>query len=82
MMDFSKAQMSSLSEQGSPAGLKLEAVMDHLQRQQGAKLEGSLQEKQLQFLFAQHAAAAAARANAARMDPALFKEAQMFRPNT
>ncbi|XP_072291224.1 AT-rich interactive domain-containing protein 3B [Eucyclogobius newberryi] len=75
-MDFSKAQMSSFSEQGSPAGLKLEAVMDHLQRQQGAKLEGSLQEKQLQFLFAQHAAA---RANAARMDPALFsKEAQMF----
>ncbi|CAL9696774.1 unnamed protein product [Knipowitschia caucasica] len=78
-MDFSKAQMSSLSE-GSPAGLKLETVMDHLQRQQGAKLEGSLQEKQLQFLLAQHAAAAAAaRANAARMDPALFtKEAQMF----
>ncbi|XP_033823651.1 AT-rich interactive domain-containing protein 3A-like isoform X2 [Periophthalmus magnuspinnatus] len=80
MMDFSKAQMSSLSEQGSPAGLKLEAVMEHLQRQQGAKLEGSLQEKQLQFLFAQHAAAAAAaRANAARIDPALFgKGTQMF----
>lgn len=75
--------MSSLSEQGSPAGLKLEAVMEHLQRQQGAKLEGSLQEKQMlqaQFLFAQHAAAAAAaRAKATRMDPALFsKEAQMF----
>uniref|UniRef100_A0A8C6UDL6 AT-rich interactive domain-containing protein 3 n=1 Tax=Neogobius melanostomus TaxID=47308 RepID=A0A8C6UDL6_9GOBI len=83
MMDFSKAQMSSLSEQGSPAGLKLEAVMEHLQRQQGARLEGSLQEKQMlqaQFLFAQHAAAtAAARAKAGRMDPALFsKEAQMF----
>uniref|UniRef100_A0A3B3ZVH5 AT-rich interactive domain-containing protein 3 n=1 Tax=Periophthalmus magnuspinnatus TaxID=409849 RepID=A0A3B3ZVH5_9GOBI len=60
--------------------LKLEAVMEHLQRQQGAKLEGSLQEKQLQFLFAQHAAAAAAaRANAARIDPALFgKGTQMF----
>lgn len=69
---------STLSEQGSPAGLKLEAVMEHLQRQQGAKLEGSLQEKQMlqaQFLFAQHAAAAAAaRANAARMDPALFSK--------
>lgn len=84
-MDFSKAQMSSLSEQSSPAGLKLEAVMEHLQRQQEAKLDGSLQDKQLlqaQFLFAQHAAAAAAaRANAGRLDPALFNKAdaaQMF----
>lgn len=82
MMDFSKAQMSSFSEQGSPAGLKIGAVMEHLQRHQGAKLEGSLQEKQMlqaQFLFAHQAAAAAARANAARVDPALFsKDAQMF----
>ncbi|XP_036963815.1 AT-rich interactive domain-containing protein 3A-like [Acanthopagrus latus] len=82
MMDYSKAQMSSFSEEGSsagcpqlsPAGVKLEAVMEHLQRQQGAKLEMNLQEKHLlqaQFLFAQHAAAAA-RAPGSRLDSALF----------
>lgn len=55
--------------------------MEQLQRQQEAKLDGNLQEKQLlqtQFLFAQHAAAA--RANASRLDPVLFGRAdgQMF----
>ncbi|XP_037308581.2 AT-rich interactive domain-containing protein 3B-like [Pungitius pungitius] len=69
MMDYSKAQMLSLSEaatsvgcpQSSNAGVKLEAVMEQLQRQHGAKLEMNLQEKHLlhaQLLFAQHAAAA------------------------
>ncbi|GAA6224054.1 AT-rich interactive domain-containing protein 3B-like [Lates japonicus] len=80
MMDYSKAQMSSLSEEGSPAGVKLEAVMEQLQRQQGAKLEMNLQEKHLlqaQFLFAQHAAAAAAaaRASGSRLDSALVGKA-------
>ncbi|KAM9351497.1 AT-rich interactive domain-containing protein 3B-like [Symphorus nematophorus] len=86
-MDFSKAQMSSLSEEGSSAGspqfshagVKLEAVMEHLQRQQEAKLEMNLQEKHLlqaQLLFAQHAAAAAAaRASGSRLDSALFGKA-------
>ncbi|XP_040019595.2 AT-rich interactive domain-containing protein 3B isoform X1 [Gasterosteus aculeatus] len=71
MMDYSKAQMSSLSEAGSSvgcpqasnAGVKLEAVMEQLQRQHGAKLEMNLQEKHLlhaQLLLAQHAAAARA----------------------
>ncbi|KAG7231097.1 hypothetical protein INR49_027137 [Caranx melampygus] len=74
-MDYSKAQMSVLSEEGSssPAGVKLEAVMEQLQRQQEAKLEMNLQEKQLlqaQLLFAQHAATA--RAAGARLNPALF----------
>ncbi|XP_077372271.1 AT-rich interactive domain-containing protein 3B-like [Festucalex cinctus] len=79
MMDYSKGQMSSLSEEGSstrcptssPAGLKLEALMEHLQRQQEAKQDMNLQEKHLlqaQLLFAQHAAAAAAAA-AARAQP-------------
>ncbi|KAM9816223.1 AT-rich interactive domain-containing protein 3B-like [Syngnathus typhle] len=71
MMDYSKGQMSSSSEEGSstkypqssPAGLKLEALMEHLQRQQEAKQDMNLQEKHLlqaQLLFAQHAAAARA----------------------
>ncbi|XP_029379588.1 AT-rich interactive domain-containing protein 3A-like isoform X2 [Echeneis naucrates] len=77
-MDYSKAQMSVLSEEGSssecpqssPAGVKLEAVMEQLQRQQEAKLEMNLQEKQLiqaQLLFAQHAAAV--RASGSRFNP-------------
>ncbi|XP_032379770.1 AT-rich interactive domain-containing protein 3A [Etheostoma spectabile] len=83
-MDYSKAQMSSLSEEGCPAGcppsgnagLKLEAVMEHLQRQQEAKLEMNLQDKHLfhtQLLFAQHAAAA--RASGSGLDTALFGKA-------
>nr|XP_057942531.1 AT-rich interactive domain-containing protein 3B-like [Doryrhamphus excisus]XP_057942532.1 AT-rich interactive domain-containing protein 3B-like [Doryrhamphus excisus]XP_057942533.1 AT-rich interactive domain-containing protein 3B-like [Doryrhamphus excisus] len=66
MMDYSKAQMSGLSEEGgsvkcpqsSPASVKLEALMEHLQRQQQAKQDMNLQEKHLQahFLFAQRAA--------------------------
>ncbi|KAM3609197.1 uncharacterized protein V6R79_010881 [Siganus canaliculatus] len=77
MMDYSKAQMSNLSEESSPqyspAGVKLEAVMEQLQRQQEAKLEMNLQEKHLlqaQLLFAQHAAAA--RASGSRLESALF----------
>ncbi|XP_023258372.1 AT-rich interactive domain-containing protein 3A-like [Seriola lalandi dorsalis] len=84
MMDYSKAQMSVLSDEGSsagcpqssPAGVKLEAVMEQLQRQQEAKLEMNLQEKHLlqaQLLFAQHAAAA--RASGSRLNPALFGKA-------
>ncbi|XP_019712831.1 AT-rich interactive domain-containing protein 3B-like [Hippocampus comes] len=83
MMDYSKGQMSSLSEEGSsarcpqpsPAGLKLEALMEHLQRQQVAKQDMNLQEKHLlqaQLLFAQHAATAAA-ARAPQQD--LFSKA-------
>ncbi|CAN9499107.1 unnamed protein product [Ophioblennius macclurei] len=84
MMNFSKAQMSNLSEEGSsarcpqssPAGVKLEAMMEQLQRQQEAKLEMNLQGKQLlqaQLLFAQQAAAA--RASGSRPDPSLFASA-------
>ncbi|KAK5867202.1 hypothetical protein PBY51_011716 [Eleginops maclovinus] len=83
MMDYSKAQMSSFTEEGNSAGfppgnpgVKLEAVMEQLQRQQEAKLEMNLQEKHLlhaQLLFAQHAAAA--RASGSRVDPALFGKA-------
>lgn len=73
---------SNLSEVGSsagcsqscPAGVKLEVVMEHLQKQQEAKLEMSLQEKQLlhaQLLFAQQAAAA--RASFSRPDSTLFE---------
>lgn len=50
--------------------------MEQLQRQQGAKLEMNLQEKQLlqaQLLFAHHAAAA--RASGTRLDTALFGKA-------
>ncbi|XP_077566914.1 AT-rich interactive domain-containing protein 3B-like isoform X2 [Stigmatopora nigra] len=82
MMDYSKGQMSGLSEESSttrcaqpiPAGLKLEALMEQLQRQQEAKQDLNLQDKHLlqaQLLFAQHAAvAAAARAQSGgRPDP-------------
>ncbi|KAG7457335.1 AT-rich interactive domain-containing protein 3A-like [Solea senegalensis] len=89
MMDYSKAQMSSLSEEGSsagfphsiPAGVKLEAMMEHLQRQQGAKLEMNLQEKHLQaqLLFAQHAAAA--RASGSPLDSVLFQHAPQVLKN-
>ncbi|KAF3854979.1 hypothetical protein F7725_023034 [Dissostichus mawsoni] len=83
-MDYSKAQMSSFTEEGNSAGfpppgnagVKLEAVMEQLQRQQEAKLGMNLQEKHLlhaQLLFAQHAAAA--RASGSRLDPALFGKA-------
>lgn len=56
--------------------------MEHLQRQQEAKLEMNLQEKHLlqaQLLFAQHAAAAA-RASGSRLDSALFghPDGQMY----
>lgn len=75
---------SSLSEEGglagcpqsTPAGVKLEAVMEHLQRQQEAKMELNLQERHLlqaQLLFAQQAAAA--RASSSRPDSALFGKA-------
>lgn len=50
--------------------------MEHLQRQQGAKLEMNLQEKHFlhaQLLFAQHAAAA--RASGSRLDSVLFGKA-------
>ncbi|XP_049929598.1 AT-rich interactive domain-containing protein 3A-like [Epinephelus moara] len=84
MMDYSKAQMSSSLEEsglvGCPpsgnAAVKLEAMMEHLQRQQEAKLEMNLHEKQLlhaQLLIAQHAAAA--RASGSRVDSALFGKA-------
>lgn len=84
---FFKSPQSSLSEEGGPAGfpqsspvgVKLEAVMEHLQRQQGAKLDMNLQEKhfQAQLLFAQRtaAAAAAARASGASLDSVLFGKA-------
>ncbi|KAF3688685.1 AT-rich interactive domain-containing protein 3B [Channa argus] len=83
-MNFSKAQTSSLSEEGSsagflqfsPVGLKLEAVMEQLQRQQEAKLDMNLQEKHLlqaQLILAQHAAAAGA--TGSKLDSALFGKA-------
>ncbi|XP_061576927.1 AT-rich interactive domain-containing protein 3A-like isoform X2 [Cololabis saira] len=53
--------------------MKLEAVMEHLQRQQEAKMEMNLQERHLlqaQLLFAQQAAAA--RASGSRSDSALL----------
>ncbi|XP_023153403.2 AT-rich interactive domain-containing protein 3A-like [Amphiprion ocellaris] len=89
MMNYSKGQMSSLSEEAagcppsSAAGVKLEAVMEHLQRQQEAKTEMNLQEKHLlqaQLLFAQQAAAAA-RASGSRQDSALFGKAQQALAN-
>ncbi|XP_034443466.1 AT-rich interactive domain-containing protein 3A-like [Hippoglossus hippoglossus] len=86
MMDYSKAQMSSLSEEGSsagfpqssPAGVKLEAVMEHLQRQQEAKREMNLQEKHLQaqLLFAQHASAARASVLFGKTDAQTYQDAQ------
>ncbi|XP_075996807.1 AT-rich interactive domain-containing protein 3A-like isoform X2 [Genypterus blacodes] len=83
-MDYSKTQMSSLSEEGgsglaaqaSPARMKLDVMMEHLQRQQEAKMEMDLHEKhirQAQLLFAQHAAAA--RAFGSRLDSPLFSKA-------
>ncbi|XP_030587749.1 AT-rich interactive domain-containing protein 3B-like [Archocentrus centrarchus] len=84
MMNYSKTQMSNLSDLGSsagcsqsvPAGVKLEVLMEHLQRQQEANVEMNLQEKQLlqaQLLFARQAAAG--RALASRQDSALFEKA-------
>lgn len=75
---------SNLSEVGSsagcsqsvPAGMKLEALMEHLQRQQEANMEMNLQEKQLlqaQLLFARQTAAG--RAFTSRQDSALFENA-------
>uniref|UniRef100_A0A3Q1GGZ5 AT-rich interactive domain-containing protein 3 n=1 Tax=Acanthochromis polyacanthus TaxID=80966 RepID=A0A3Q1GGZ5_9TELE len=57
--------------------------MEHLQRQQEAKMEMNLQEKHLlqaQLLFAQQAAAAA-RASGSRQDSALFGKAQQALAN-
>ncbi|KAJ8002578.1 hypothetical protein DPEC_G00160360 [Dallia pectoralis] len=62
-MDNSKAQMPNLSQEGgglglglgSPVGVRLEAVMEQLQRHQEAKLEMDRQEKHLrqaQMMFA------------------------------
>uniref|UniRef100_A0A672IRW8 AT-rich interactive domain-containing protein 3 n=1 Tax=Salarias fasciatus TaxID=181472 RepID=A0A672IRW8_SALFA len=86
VMNYSKAQMVSVDDssarcpQSSPAGVKLEAMMGQLQRQQEAKLEMNLQGKQLlqaQLLFAQQAAAAAAaRASGSRPDPLVFASAE------
>ncbi|KAJ3596470.1 hypothetical protein NHX12_002877 [Muraenolepis orangiensis] len=62
MMDYSKAQMEGSSagagiHQGNPAGVKLEAVMEHLQRQLEAKLDHPDKHlQQAQLLFAKHAA--------------------------
>ncbi|XP_014878928.1 AT-rich interactive domain-containing protein 3B-like isoform X2 [Poecilia latipinna] len=80
-MNYSRAQMSNLSEEGSlqqsaPAGVKLGAVMEQLQRHPGAKLEMNLQEKhflQAQFLLA-HQAAAARGPGGSRPDPLLCGE--------
>lgn len=58
--------------QSSPAGVKLEAMMEQLQRQQEEK-----HLLQAQLLFAQQAAAAAAaRASGSRADGAIFQAAQ------
>ncbi|XP_041705819.1 AT-rich interactive domain-containing protein 3A-like [Coregonus clupeaformis] len=64
-MENSKSQMPNLSQEasgglGSPVGVRLEAVMEQLQRQQEAKLEMDRQEKHLcqaQMMFAKHVAA-------------------------
>ncbi|XP_008410182.1 AT-rich interactive domain-containing protein 3B-like [Poecilia reticulata] len=80
-MNYSRAQMSNVSEEGSlqlsaPAGVKLGAVMEQLQRHPGAKLEMNLQEKhflQAQFLLA-HQAAAARGPGGSRPDPLLCGE--------
>ncbi|XP_062318481.1 AT-rich interactive domain-containing protein 3B-like [Osmerus eperlanus] len=63
MMDKSKAEMDSLGAgcHGSPVGVRLGAVMEHLQRQQEAKLQLEREEKHLrqaQLAFAKHVAAA------------------------
>lgn len=77
--------MSNLSEecssfgslqQSNPNGVKLEAVMEQLQRHQGAKLEMNMEDKHLlqaQFLLAQQAAAA--RASGSRPDSVPLGEA-------
>ncbi|XP_054897088.1 AT-rich interactive domain-containing protein 3B isoform X2 [Poeciliopsis prolifica] len=80
-MNYSKAQMSNLSDEGSlqqsvPGGVKLEAVMEQLQRHPGTKLEMNLQEKhflQAQFLLA-HQAAATRGPSGSRPDPLLCDE--------
>ncbi|MEQ2266716.1 hypothetical protein XENORESO_016369 [Xenotaenia resolanae] len=83
-MNYSKAQMSNLTEGGGsvgglqqsiPSGVKLETVMEQLQRHQGAKMEMNMQEKHLQaqFLLAQQAAAA--RASDCRPESVLFGKA-------
>nr|XP_046208233.1 AT-rich interactive domain-containing protein 3B-like [Oncorhynchus gorbuscha] len=63
-MENSKSQMPNLSQEaggglglGSPVGVRLEAVMEQLQRQQEAKLEMDRQEKHLrqaQMMFIKH----------------------------
>ncbi|XP_046890768.1 AT-rich interactive domain-containing protein 3A-like [Hypomesus transpacificus] len=63
MMDNSKPEMDSLGAgcHGSPVGVRLGAVMEHLQRQQEAKLHLEREEKHLrqaQLAFAKHVAAA------------------------
>ncbi|XP_014327582.1 AT-rich interactive domain-containing protein 3A [Xiphophorus maculatus] len=80
-MNYPKAQMSNLSDEGSlqqsvPGGVKLEAVIEQLQRHPGAKLEINLQEKhflQAQFLLA-HQAVAARGPGGSRSDPLLCGE--------
>ncbi|KAK6317761.1 hypothetical protein J4Q44_G00110520 [Coregonus suidteri] len=79
-MDNSKAQMPKLSQEadgglvlGSPVCVRLEAVMEQLQRQQEAKLEMDRQEKHLrqaQKMFAKHVAAA--RVTGAPLDSAFL----------
>uniref|UniRef100_A0A4W5MBR4 AT-rich interactive domain-containing protein 3 n=1 Tax=Hucho hucho TaxID=62062 RepID=A0A4W5MBR4_9TELE len=66
-MENLKSQTPSLSQEaggglglGNPAGVRLEAVMEQLQRQQEAKLEMDRQEKHLrqaQMMFTKHVAA-------------------------
>ncbi|XP_064846181.1 AT-rich interactive domain-containing protein 3B-like isoform X1 [Oncorhynchus masou masou] len=66
-MENSKSQMPNLSQEvggglglGSPVGVRLEAVMEQLQRQQEAKLEMDRQEKHLrqaQMMFIKHVTA-------------------------
>lgn len=79
-MDNSKAQMPNLSQEAggglcSPAGVRLEAVMEQLQRQQEAKLEMDRQAKRLRHakrMFAKHVAVA--RVTGAHMDSAFLGE--------
>ncbi|KAJ8343453.1 hypothetical protein SKAU_G00307820 [Synaphobranchus kaupii] len=85
----SKAQMPSLSQegglggtysQGGPAGVKLEAVMEQLQRQQQARLEMERKERHMReahIMYAQQVAAqqailAAARASGAPLGSAVL----------
>ncbi|MEQ2193276.1 hypothetical protein XENOCAPTIV_029971 [Xenoophorus captivus] len=82
-MNYSKAQMVSVDaptrvcySNKATVGVKLETVMEQLQKHQGAKLEMNMQEKHLlqaQFLLAQQAAAA--RASDCRPDSVLFGKA-------